>query len=185
MSAVKKRKCIGSIFYLLILLAIGCTPQYKYVLDRVDNRNQSSGKLAFRDVELGCNFNDVNGLVVVESRRNGQKFCTRPGDHLQIGDIPLTHIVYVFFKDKLMSVFIQFPCEQFSELKDIISQKYGAGKSVKFSTTTIGSHLWQVGDDGIGLECEPLKDKGSLIFMDVAITESYKAATDGKGSDDL
>lgn len=180
---MKKAKVVFTLCCLLLFI-IGCTPQNKYAIDRVEEASSGgTTRIAFRGIALGSDISEVEGLVV-EGKDDFATFCTFPRESMRIGNVPLSSIRYVFFHNKLATILIQFPCDYFLELNDIVSQKYGSGEIHDSFTATAGSQLWRRGLDAIILECKESDPAGNLWFIDFNNVNSNRSIIEKKARDD-
>jgi len=140
----------------------------------------------FRGINWGTNINDISGMICIKCDDKHMKNYIRKDDKLKIGDAEIKKIVYDFYKDRFLAVFIEFEgSDNFRFLKSTLSQLYGKGDQ---SNPYIEYFTWAGRDVGIAMEYKDIKNKGHIMYIYLPLHDELtkdQKETVKKGVDDL
>ena len=136
---------------------------------------------SFRGIKWGTNINDISGMTCIECDDKYQEFYIRKDDKMRIGDAEIKNISYGFYKDRFLSVIIQFEeHNNFKILKSKILQLFGKGNK---PNPDIEQYYWRGRDVGIALEYGDIPNKGIIFYHYLPLHEELMK--DQKEADDL
>ena len=124
----------------------------------------------FRGIKWGTNLSDLPDMRLQITKTGGNlKMYLRRGDKMKIGDAELTVIIYVFYKDRFVSVMISFEsASNFEAIKKTLFSVYGKGRQ---DNPFIEEYKWMGADVRILLEKGFLK--GQVLYSYMPILKDY------------
>ncbi len=78
----------------------------------------------FRGIKWGAKLSSVPGLHKVGGQEDLGQY-DKPGEVLQMGDIKLDKVVYVFYKDRFYMGMAYFSSESFMKMEALLTGKFG------------------------------------------------------------
>jgi len=130
----------------------------------------------FRGMEFGAHIDSIDAkFTMLESSEKDDKYYTREGDKLSIGDAELTNIMYGFYKDMFMSVIIN--AKGFSnhdKLTKALIAKFG---SPEIPNQYIEEYEW---NGTVKIQYKYNEYSGNITLYFFHLPTVYKRAEDSK-----
>lgn len=127
-------------------------------------------KYGFRDVQLGTHLKFFKG-VVKEWQTDDATNYRRKTDKLSINDMPLTEIVYGFYKGRLAHIYLTSPgIENSRNLLAFFQSLYGPGEYVYDETLSFDNMIQWTGNKVI-LTYSEVASKGEGFFHFSAVSK--------------
>lgn len=128
----------------------------------------------FREIKWGESITRYKDIFRLTSDSNNPKrFYVRNNDEMLFGEISLTSIIYVFYKNKFSSVIIQTDrsainlTQTFIELKKKLGKPYYKNKYNK-------KYLWKNEKTMVSLKCYASSHKCIINYISVAMDKLVK-----------
>ena len=131
----------------------------------------------FRGLKWGTKFSTIKdemNYIRTDPRSSygAVKIYSRKNEELRIGEAEVQSIRYSFWKDKLSSVMIRFKgYSNFVSLKDVISERFGAGHKTK---RFIEGYVWGGEVTGMSLEYKEVLKEGYWFMFSIEIHKEQK-----------
>jgi hypothetical protein len=132
-----------------------------------------NGPDGFGGIKWGTAIKDVPAMSLVPGTDKGdEKSYVREGEKIQIGNTEVKAITYMFYKDKLYMVKVQFGNSSiFNKLKETLEGQYGVGKR---PNPQYEQYEW-VGENGnIFLNYRKTADNGEITYYSRPLYQEKK-----------
>lgn len=117
----------------------------------------------FRSIKWGAKISDLKDMIllpyIVDKKETAYR---KTGDELKIGNAQVESIEYVFYKDKLYMVRINFRKEDnFKSLKKSLEEQFGAGKK---PNVNFEQYVWDWKNAGANIVYYEKSDQGHIVY---------------------
>ena len=154
-----KKLCLVAVLCVLVLVLAGTALAFK---------NQPEG---FRDLKWGDP--PTEDMVIITPSEYGRTEYKRVEEKLYLGKAKLEQVIYWFYLDEFMSVFLDFRGkDNFSLLETICREKFGKPTDEQYNQL-----IWMsLGGATVILHYRLVKGVGAVMLADMEILEKCRAA---------